>query len=424
MNYKKAYTKKNPYFAAIPKFINLYKVMTIQIEETHLRNSFRASHLYREFLSASLFDHYLYNFDLRDKSDFCMFYGKTFFRKDHNKTFINFSSNFENADRVFSATLQKKKIHFLRFVIYQCLALIWMCQLLFTGHRLRESFSYLYYLFVCRETIKMIEKTPWKKYKFVVVYYDLVSDENCFIQFYQHHGIPGLTLQHGIFSEKPIVKNISDTAIEFKRSISDYYLAWNQYTKEEAIIAGMDANKIVVLGIPKYATYKKTPRLSTNVDNCFGIVLNNKNFSFHNEQMIRIANEISHKTGLKFYMRYHPDLKGDEYQKIVGDGFAGNCNNNLTIEEYSKTVKFTIISSSSVFVDLVFLQHPVYRLVVSENDTYATVKLNSFKNADELLKLLMLKTHKDDGELFKYLCTDYYCLDNYKHFFRKLGEGK
>ena len=56
-----------------------------------------------------------------------------------------------------------------------------------------------------------------------------------------------------------------------------------------------------------------------------------------------------------------------------------------------------------MFIDLLYLGYPVYRLKVFESDTYSNVAFNAFSRADELTE--MLQSARGNEEVFDYMCT-------------------
>lgn len=405
----------------IDKRIDVDNLLTIFNEEYKITGKRDYKLLYRTFISESLFDTYTYHFEKHDNSYFLMFYGKSYFRIDHQKTFLDFANNFNYADVICAKRVEgKRKAHPLRFLKYQLLSFIWVIQLLFRGVKFKDSVAHLSLLITCKETEKFIKKIDFSKYFFVVSYYDMAPDQNYLIQFCNSKNIRTMTLQHGIFARKSNITIINDMAVEFTESPSNYYLAWNEYTKDEAMKVGIPENKIIVLGIPRYSCFEEPPTRQIEKKNCFGVMLNGKNFGLHNKKLIDMANKIYLISGIKFYLRYHPSLKGDEYASMCEGGYLGNLSNKDSIQDYISCVDFTIISSSSVFVDLIFLKHPVYRLIVSDDDTYSNVGEHSFSSEEELVDCITKVGNNDSNEvLFKYLCTGYNTIEKYRDFFNK-----
>ena len=140
-----------------------------------------------------------------------------------------------------------------------------------------------------------------------------------FVQMCQNRKVLTMTLQHGIFARKSVIHTITDTAFELSESISEYYLAWNQYTKDEAIKVGLGPEKIIVLGAPKYINTKEPTEICKADNDVFGVILNNSAFDKHNRCLIEMANQIYNKTGLKYVLRYHPQMGGVEYKSLYNE---------------------------------------------------------------------------------------------------------
>lgn len=410
----------NPNYAFIPRYLDIKKVMTVVL----LQCSFGEKKLYTIYkgflwLWRSVITNYTYyRTDFKSNSDFLMFYGQFNYRDDHSKTFKAFSERFEDADIIKAEKNEKKCFHPIILLKYVVLGIVWFIQLIAERTSVPDALATIPFLCMCNYHCNFLEKIDTERYKFVVAYCDVSPDENCFIQYFNNKEITTMTLQHGIFAKKPTPHNASETGFELYASISDFYLAWNKYTFDEAKIAGLSADKIRILGIPKYINYSKPEGQIFSDNNTFGIVLNSKQFDKHNREMINIANQISEKYDYRFLVRYHPQLKGDEYIELYGKGYCGNNDNKRSIADYAKTVQFTIISSSSVFVDLLFLNHPVYRKIVSKQDTYSNVELFSFDTIDDFDCLLQMKNSNSD--IFAYLCTSYDIYGNYRKFFDEI----
>lgn len=414
---------------ALPKIIDLKQVMQIQI--FRLENEKSSDNFYitcfKKLIRKAIFEDYEYEYNQKDNSNFLFFYGNEFYRDDHHKIISDFSKKFENADSFLSNKLKSKAFNFYNFVISIILYYLWTIQLIIRKANFREILLILPYLLMCYRTLKLVKVINLKKYKFVVVYYDVAPDENCFVQFLKNKKITTMTLQHGIFAKKEIVKNISDTAIELANSSSDYYLAWNDYTKDEALKVGMKEDKIKVLGIPRYVNDKGTtnPIYSIN-SNTFGIMLNCDDFDEHNRKLLIMAEEIGRALNMQYIVRFHPRLKEGIYKDLLGNHFKCADNNKSSIKDYAENVSFTVMSSSSVFADLIYLKHPTYRLIVTSEDTYSSIKDNSFHNIEEFLNQYNKnKACSNNNEnLFEYICYTNDVYNSYKSFFDEIINKK
>lgn len=257
--------------------------------------------------------------------------------------------------------------------------------------------------------------------KLAVVYSDRHLNEYVFITYMKSLGIKTATLQHGAFIAKREVSNptIDFAGVELSNSRADYFLAWNQFTKDEAIKSGMNPNKVIILGIPKYINYKF--EIKEKIEkNAFGIMLNIQSMDMLNRELIEYANILARKIHKKFYLKYHPGFKTFVYDDIVDkDYFAGNFELNTSITDYIDKVDFTLISNSSVFIELVFLHHKVYRMNGGEYDKFSDIKMNSFNSKEELIQLVKNDKENSNDEMFKYLCYTDKPEVTYKEFFEK-----
>ena len=368
-------------------------------------------------LRESFFDDYCY--EIKGEGKIVFFYGRYNWRKDHFKSFITLANSLKNVKMVF-ANRTKRRIHPIRGLFFIFLHFVWFFQACKCGCGIIEACNVLRPLTLCKKIDRMILELLNENPGIFVTYYDASPDESYAVQIVKGNGIKTATLQHGSFAQKSIKKTISDTAFEYTESVSDYYLAWNKYTKDEWEKIGLDPKKVIVVGIPRYAqpiTVEK--RIKGDGCKVFGVMLNNGSFDTHNRALIKIANDIAKALKMKYVIRYHPALPDGAYSNLIDkDLFLSISDNSLSIQEYSNTVDFTIISSSSVFIDLVFLGKPVYRLKVTEEDTYSTIQMNAFSNLDEFSKLL--NKPGDMNELFDYLCTTRDVASSYQNILNRL----
>ncbi len=409
-------------FVGLPNYIKWRKVVAVKEADSQsnpisIRNALGGFYW---FLKYSLVDDRAYHQIKNKESEFLFFYGKYNLRRDHLKTFLTFSKRFTDADIIYADFKEKVKYNVFRLFYTLPLMLVWLFQMIMHRVPFLTACNSLPFVLYCYELNR--EAFDVSSYKFVVVYYDASPDENFLVQMCKNSNILTMTLQHGIFARKSVIHTITDTAFELSESISDYYLAWNEYTKDEAIKVGLAPEKVIVLGAPKYINTQEPSGICRSNSNVFGVILNNSAFDVHNRRLIEMANQIYQNSGCKYVLRYHPQMNGSEYKSLYSDGFFKCDDNGHSILEYAQSVSFTIISSSSVFVDLLLLKHPTYRLKVTPEDTYSTVPFNSFSTVKELLELQ--KNPGDINEAFLYLCNTYNVYDNYRSFFDSILESR
>lgn len=406
-------------FYKLPDYIDMRKIIATKVAQNpvnpvNIRNSIGSIYY---FFKESLIHDKEFKYTKNPAGKFLLYYGMFNCRKDHLKNFLNFSSHFHDADICNAYFLDKTNISFFYFIKCIPLFFIWLFQMLSNRISLGEACNAIRYVQLTYQYSIKLQPIFKKHYKFVVVYYDTSPDENYVVQEFSRLNVVTMTLQHGIFSRKNVLRTISDTAFELSESMSDYFLVWNKYTQDEAVKVGLKREKVIILGVPKFIDISKPTQILASRNKIFGVILNNSAFDIHNRKLIETANEISNITGYKYILRYHPQMHGNEYKILCNNNFLSKGDNSKSIAEYATEVSFTIISSSSVFVDLLMLKHPVYRLRVSEEDTYSTVSFNSFGSIEELNELLCSKS--EDENAFAYLCNDYNIFENYRKFFDK-----
>ena len=405
------------HFYKLPHYIDFKKIISVKRAQAStvpvsIRNAIGGIFYFFQY---SLIKERAYEFVSSDNGRFLFLYGLYNYRNDHQKTFLDFCKRFPDADVLYAKQLAKKEYTLCRFFSSVPMFFVWLLQMLMCRVDLLSALNAIPYVLLCYYQMHYTKSLLKKDYKFIVSYYDASPDECFTIQEFKNKGITTMTLQHGIFAKKNVVRSITDTAFEIEDSVSEYYLAWNQYTKDEAMRLGKCKDKVVVLGAPKYINYEEPLTSTCSNENIFGVILNNSAFETHNMKLIETANEIARTTDMKYVLRYHPQMNGDEYQKMYGPGFLCVNNNKTSIKEYASSVSFTIISSSSVFVDLLLLKHPTYRLKVFDEDTYSTVPFNSFEKVEDLK--ILLQSNQIDKNAFKYLCNSYNTFKNYRDFF-------
>lgn len=395
--------------------IDLNKVMTLKKYASMCDGTTSVWDELLFYFKYSLFDDREYGYTFSDSSKFLLFYGKFNLRQDHQNIFLNFAKHFNDADCMYARKCKHIKCTPFRFLKRCLTAIIWIIQILWQKVPLVECLNALTYVGVCFDLNREASAVFAKKYAFVVVYYDCSPDDNYIIQVFRQRGIPTMTLQHGTFAQKQNPKGITDYGLELKESISDFFLAWNDYTRDEAVRIGVNPDKIKVLGVPKFIDRKEPEKPVKADNNLFGVILNFPTMDFHNRRLIDMANQIADKTGMRYIVRYHPRLKSAAYASCYGKGFEAENDNKTSIKEYAQQVSFSIITSSSVFIELLMLKHPTFRFRISDDDTYGSVEYNSFSTLEELASLL---TKQDmDKQVFGYLCNNYNVYSTYRAFF-------
>lgn len=400
--------------------IQFSKIFTIEL--CHLEgNKLNKRNVIKNFLifiQRCICDRYVFEENVEDKKDVLFFYGKYWWREDHQQTFCNFTSRFVNYGCIFG---KKQKISFnFDFINRLWFGIKWLFKSakyipIPLSMYLLPNIDMIFYM------NQLVKKIDFSDYKLVVVYSELSPDENFLVQYAKKMGLKTATLQHGVFVARKNDSQPVDRGIQLRESIVDYFLAWNKFTEDNAILEGMNPEKIFTLGIPKFINYASKPEIDTIKKDIFGVVLNGftPEFDAQNREMIRYANQIADRLNIKYILRYHPDMKGYEYANLCTTRCCG-INDDKSISEYAKKVDFSIVDASSVFIELVFIKHPVFRISNAKDDVYSTLSIDgAFSTVDELERLINTKNVISE-RAFDYLCNTNDVFDSYNHFFKNI----
>lgn len=216
-------------------------------------------------------------------------------RKDIMKLFLDVADTIENKQYDFIKWNIIKAFSLKRFYKMSSLCFTWVVVLLKQKYLFKQIVLILRILIEIKDKQDEVEHSAHtNKYKLLVVLYDTYSIDNYFVQFFASKGIKTATLQHGVMlaPRKGLENNIDFAGLEFKNFVSDYFLVWNQFTKNEAIKAGLDEDKIKVLGIAKCLNSQSMEFGSKKV---FGIILDGEYEKENNSIMIDIANIFAEK---------------------------------------------------------------------------------------------------------------------------------
>lgn len=312
-----------------------------------------------------------------------------------------------------------KKLHLLQTLelIFYYVPL-WILPLLKNRVAVKDSLHIITNLIILWRINIQLTNINFNKYNLLCVFYDSIPLENYLVQVFQRKGITTATLQHGQFNawkeNSPL-----NCGLELRSSVADYFLCWNQFTKDEAIKAGMTTNKIKMVGIlsniGKKRQFCKIPQ-----NNIFGIVCSHPTWENENVEMIKAANLLSHYTNKHYVIKLHPNYSNDYFDKIIDHSyFDGIVEKGIDLLAYANSVEFSIIGSSSVFEELTFFSHKMIRYSSGlPSDKYLNVNIGKyFRNPQDIIAEYSKENHVIDSDTFDYLCTVNNVDENYREFF-------
>ncbi len=299
---------------------------------------------------------------------------------------------------------------------------VWLIQLR------KSDLNYLRKLVLIRKLIEVLHlkrfieknKDITDKTVALVVFNDSLPSGNFIVQYFKKRKIKTSTLQHGIVvSPREEINNVDFSGLELQNSNSDYFLAWNEFTRKEALKAGMESEKVKVLGITRCINLENKV-INNQETNVFGVVLDGEFTKENNPVLIKFAKEIAQCLGMKFIVRFHPRMDVHSYDNLLdNDNWLLEVSGiNEDIYQYMKKVRFSLIANSTAYIEMIFMHHIVYKYN-SLMDKYESVKWGTFSNIEELLNKLNSQESNltEQSHLYHELITIPNIRESYANFF-------
>lgn len=252
-----------------------------------------------------------------------------------------------------------------------------------------------------------LKTLPITEYKALVVFCDAMLDQAFLVSYCKQLGLKTITLQHGQFTAKRDDVFINSGA-ELSSTSSDYFLAWNNMTIEEAKKENVCHEGFIKSGILGYLNteYKEADIVEAPL---FGVVLDHPSFESNNIELIKAANILSQKTGLDYVLKLHPNYDTHHFDAIVNGHFKNIVTKGIPIVEYANQVRFSLVGSSTVFVELVYINHRTIRYSNGSTiDKFRDVPFGAtFKRCEDILDAYSNVDLSDEekSNLFDYLCS-------------------
>lgn len=235
----------------------------------------------------------------------------------------------------------------------------------------------------------------WKKYNLLVTFCDAHGVENIIAQIAKENDTLTATLQHGQY--RVLKKEIENADIEaYENFISDYLLAWGKATQDEFIKAGIDGKRVIPVGaIKKFSENKRI--INTSVKGVFGVVLDGETYEKSNIKLIKYANVLSEKYGLKYILRLHPKNNLEKYKMYCDKKYHEDSIKSIENEQYAEKVDFSILHMTGVFVELLSINSPLFVMVDECTEDIFKIEKSYFTNSEELCGLYdyILKNKSD-----------------------------
>lgn len=242
----------------------------------------------------------------------------------------------------------------------------------------------------------------------LVTFCDAQPLENLLTQIARTRNLFTCTNQHGqyrVLNET----NMSPDAEAYTNFVSDRLLCWGEATRCEFVKAGISEDQLSVTGWLRKWSAPPTG-WSVSRQSVFGVMLNGKNGKSSNARLIKAANTIALRCGLRYIVRLHPWSKATEYQHLVTD----NCIaiDKFSLPDYLLRVDFSIGHMSGAVIEMLHSRSLVYLLddgyladvFIKEGLSFSNVE--SMVNAIELDMSLPDKGHSRLFELGRWYNDD------------------
>lgn len=378
----------------------------------------------------STFAHIHYIFDFKTKADSKVMFFESFNGRKNFVEYVNTLSELVTSDVVVEKQ-GKRGVDFFRGLKFKLFFFpSWRRVLKKAGLGNYFENKALYYLvnlyrfYVELRKVAEEQHVIFKNYRLFVTFYDSMPKDAFFVQLMRLYGVKTATLQHGAFTARRN-KQLVNSGVELRTLNSDYFLCWNKFTVEEAEKEKFDTRKCIITGIIGFAKEEKRVLCERVTNKTFGVVIGHPTFEEENRILIQSANELALNTGMGFYLKLHPNYSETYFDKLVDKKYCkGIIKKGISMLEYANSVEFSIVGASTVFVELVYLGHPVLRYSSGEIvDKWRDIKVgNCFNKSKDIMKAFdKMRSARDEKELFDYLCTVEYVRASYKNTLNQLG---
>ena len=350
-----------------------------------------------------------------------LFYLSDPVRKSNEVNFNKVVSTVENPDTLVERHC-KGKFSFVGFYIYIVLLPVWYLQMHGGGLRLIEKYQILKGWCEAYYVQRFFRFINIKKYNLLVCYYDSIIHECMLNLMFKKQGVKAATLQHGQFNAWR-EDTVANCGLEFGASPSDFHLCWNKFAQDEAIKCGWNKENLPIVGIMSNIGRGQEHCKKPN-NGIFGVVISHPYWEHENYEMIKAANILAERYNLKYYLKLHPNYKEDYFRNTVNEHYIGNTKKGIDTLEYTNMVEFTIVGSTSFFVEMVYCYHDILRYSSQlPSDKYRDIYIGStFNNAQDVIESYERLNVECKSRLFEYLCESTNTRECYKIFFSKFNE--
>lgn len=217
--------------------------------------------------------------------------------------------------------------------------------------------------------------------KHINVFSDSHPIDNLIVQMAKKTGISTSTVQHGLFLEEG-----------YLNSVSDYFLAWGEQSRERAIAMGIAEESIKLVGMPQLINHPVKNSMIKSKNNRIALICSSPE---HDPLILEILKEYASKYDKKIWVKLHPGTKsniitGEQIEKVITD--------ELSVYDIVDFVDAAITAKSTVFVEYLVQLFPVF-LYETDDARYEKMDWCKFTDSNGFEELM--KKISEDSEAFK-----------------------
>ncbi|WP_211210004.1 hypothetical protein [Propionispira raffinosivorans] len=280
--------------------------------------------------------------------------------------------------------------------------MIWFWQIRYIKLSLKDRLYYIGNLVWGKRWARELYKIDFNgQYNLLVTLCDAHMADNMATQLFKKYRIMTATLQHGWYSMTiPKADSFRDINLGLEGMVSDKFLCYGEYSKQGAVVSGIELNRIVCLGNPQFIDMNK--RYQTCPKKIFCLLLSRSleagtgyDFIANNREMIEIANEICLKMKMKYIIKYHPGEDKAEtdllYGKSIKQEFLHDQYwNTYPLIKLVDKVDFSITDGiSTTYLEMLYMRQPSFRYI-KHFDTFTKFAWGGFMDSSEVLVLIKM----------------------------------
>ncbi len=222
----------------------------------------------------------------------------------------------------------------------------------------------------------------FNRIRMLITKFDGSPIENVVAQFFKNNGIKTVTLQHGCF-EQVKTPYLCDANSIIHGFVSDYFLVWDKLSYNNAVLSGIEEQKVRIGGPVKYISVNK--RTDYSLMNTFVIFFDGaKKYINRNIEMLRYGRKIAKEKGLRLRIKLHPENNVKDYLDIDKYNLEV-IHNSIPNSETISQSDFIIVSGSSVLIESLYIGTALCRYIDGDqDDLFGNINIPSFKDYEGL----------------------------------------